>query len=604
MICQHRRSVLIAALAAIAVLAGTGCSPDKFEPTLPEGTDWSVAPPPGLPVQSVVGDALDDLVAVTSSPTIVHHDASGWRSIGPIWSEPVEFRVLARSQAGDLVACGEHGMVAVRRDGVWEELPPLETSYVHAAALGPEGRVWVAAENETVDPMLGCWDGVAWSLYYPPELNTGLYRLAVLGPHDVLVDGSRGRVFRLRDGAWEYAADYTEVSDLWTSPAGEVYATSLNRVLRFDGTTFVALDDHLFGAAVHRIAGNAAGRLAVADGLGAVSVRQDGAWLSLPGRADAGIDGAWVQDLLVLADGGVLATLDQRRLAHWDGAAWRLLDLPEPTLHGFSHANFPVVVGGQVRVFGDEGWVADVHSGEPGFYNLFSIDDRADLADLAILSNGSWFFAAASGSWRFYLDGTWYQSLEPAPFPFRAAAAGPDAAIMLVGDGGQVHWGVNGIQFSDGPGVDGDLHDVWACADEGTYWTVGAAGVIARRAADLTWTVHEAPAPVDLHAVWARDDQDVYAVGAGGTVIHWDGAIWRDLACPLEADLLGVMGSSGHYLWVCGRAGALAVHDGDHWRVLAAEHPGDLLDVTLLSHRQVLLLGADGALQRGTLLDP
>ena len=37
-----------------------------------------------------------------------------------------------------------------------------------------------------------------------------------------------------------------------------------------------------------------------------------------------------------------------------------------------------------------------------------------------------------------------------------AIGAMADAAIVVVGDGGQVHWGVNGIQFSDGPGVDLD----------------------------------------------------------------------------------------------------------------------------------------------------
>ncbi|MBK6535930.1 MAG: hypothetical protein IPF99_42285 [Deltaproteobacteria bacterium] len=62
-----------------------------------------------------------------------------------------------------------------------------------------------------------------------------------------------------------------------------------------------------------------------------------------------------------------------------------------------------------------------------------------------------------------------------------------------------------------------------------------------------------------LYGVWGAAPNDVWAVGEGGTILHWDGARWSSIPSNTTATLRSVWGASAGDVWAVGDNGT-AVH--------------------------------------------
>jgi hypothetical protein len=100
------------------------------------------------------------------------------------------------------------------------------------------------------------------------------------------------------------------------------------------------------------------------------------------------------------------------------------------------------------------------------------------------------------------------------------------------------------------------LFGIWGAAAN-DLWAVGAAGAIVHFDG-AAWSATASPTTKDLHWVWGRRAADVWAVGAGGTILHHDGTSWSVVASPTTKDLYGVAGSASE-VWAVGAAGTLLV---------------------------------------------
>lgn len=75
------------------------------------------------------------------------------------------------------------------------------------------------------------------------------------------------------------------------------------------------------------------------------------------------------------------------------------------------------------------------------------------------------------------------------------------------------------------------------------------------------------PQGQDLHAVWGRSGSDVLAVGAQGTVLHFDGHRWRRRRVSIPEDLVGVQGHDETRTYVISSQGGLWRLDGQRARL-------------------------------------
>lgn len=60
-----------------------------------------------------------------------------------------------------------------------------------------------------------------------------------------------------------------------------------------------------------------------------------------------------------------------------------------------------------------------------------------------------------------------------------------------------------------------------------------------------------------LRDVWGSSENDVYAVGDYGTVIHYDGTTWSPVTSGTTLDLFGIWGSSKNNIFAVGREGLI-----------------------------------------------
>jgi hypothetical protein len=86
------------------------------------------------------------------------------------------------------------------------------------------------------------------------------------------------------------------------------------------------------------------------------------------------------------------------------------------------------------------------------------------------------------------------------------------------------------------------------------------------------WTLVPSGTTSDLRRVWGSAPDDVWAVGEGGTAIHWDGSAWRAVPTGTTATLSGVWVARANEAWAVGSspAGPVVLRwDGERWSEVA-----------------------------------
>jgi len=91
-------------------------------------------------------------------------------------------------------------------------------------------------------------------------------------------------------------------------------------------------------------------------------------------------------------------------------------------------------------------------------------------------------------------------------------------------------------------------------------WAVGLR-VVRRRGG--SWAAETTPPITYLASVWGSGAQDVWAVGAKGQILHYDGISWSASTSGTGTALSGVGGSSSKDVWAVG--GAILHWAGSGW---------------------------------------
>lgn len=115
------------------------------------------------------------------------------------------------------------------------------------------------------------------------------------------------------------------------------------------------------------------------------------------------------------------------------------------------------------------------------------------------------------------------------------------------------------------------------------------------------------PTNKSLFGVHAISPSDIWAVGAVGTILHWDGQAWRSVSVPAAAgrDLFDVWASGPKDVWVVGAsttvAGGLTLHyDGTAWTSVSNGSTWDLNGIHGLSANEIYAVGDNDPLIGGS----
>jgi photosystem II stability/assembly factor-like uncharacterized protein len=82
----------------------------------------------------------------------------------------------------------------------------------------------------------------------------------------------------------------------------------------------------------------------------------------------------------------------------------------------------------------------------------------------------------------------------------------------------------------------------------------------------ISWRPAHSPTAEDIHALWAVTEDDIWACGGRGNILHYDGSEWRLDITTQAPDFFDMQFVSSTEGWVCGNDGWVARHEGGAWR--------------------------------------
>lgn len=139
-----------------------------------------------------------------------------------------------------------------------------------------------------------------------------------------------------------------------------------------------------------------------------------------------------------------------------------------------------------------------------------------------------------------------------------------------------------------------ELHGVWTADASSRVWVVGEAGVIhAFDRASATFSSFDSGTTEPLRSLWGAADDDIWAVGDHGTLLHWDGTTWSPLNSGVSSTLSSVFGRSADDVWVVGGGGVKLHFDGITWQRFGSGVTGDLTSLHVVDAQTAFAVGAD-----------
>lgn len=150
------------------------------------------------------------------------------------------------------------------------------------------------------------------------------------------------------------------------------------------------------------------------------------------------------------------------------------------------------------------------------------------------------------------------------------------------------------------------IQRIWIIAMN-DIWAVGNGTTLMHFDGD-SWTVKPAPvgATGNLNGVWASARDNVWAVGDLGLILHYDGTSWSTVTSPTTLRLWAIWGVSASDIWAVGDSstttsqGAALHYDGTRWLAVTSGSlgTGQLNSVWAASSSFVYVCGVGGLLAR------
>ena len=140
------------------------------------------------------------------------------------------------------------------------------------------------------------------------------------------------------------------------------------------------------------------------------------------------------------------------------------------------------------------------------------------------------------------------------------------------------------------------LTDVWGASPTNVY-AVGGGGTVLHFDG-LTWATEASGNSAQLRNVWGASDTSIFVVGYNGTILRWDGTSWGAQSSGTAQNLRGVWGSSPRNVFAVGAGGTILHWDGSSWAAMSSPTTQNLLRVWGTSDSNAFAVGDNGTVVR------
>ncbi len=112
-----------------------------------------------------------------------------------------------------------------------------------------------------------------------------------------------------------------------------------------------------------------------------------------------------------------------------------------------------------------------------------------------------------------------------------------------------------------------NLNGIWGSAAN-DIWAVGSGGTIRHYDGSNWSTSGTGVTSRDLFGVWGTASNNVYAAGSNGVILHWNGSAWSPMTSGTSSTLYGIWGSGAGDIYAVGSSGAIRHYDGTSWSAM------------------------------------
>jgi hypothetical protein len=570
-----KRAVLIGIIVLAAACGDDGttasseppATPPPITPATPQTNPPATPPPVAPPPPPLPGDPVAEL---TKMPGGCSSGGFCWRAPSPTGNR---FDAVWGTASSDIWLSGSRGTILHWNGTKWESRPPpiapcSNSDGVDALVRGGTGPsdAWMATGAGTA---IFHWDGASWTMKGSlscADESSGFGEVWSASPTDAWTSYGTNTVSRWNGTAWNPVAIVPDpingdggtrgipISSIWGSAPNDVWLVgALGTIVHWDGAKFTSVPPFGQGLkALWKVWGSSKSDVWV-SGLDATLLHFDGTtWTKLTPPTTAGlnaISGSGPNDVWFGGGNGVAihATAGATGTLTLEDAGTKSKSTPSgrPLLDLWTESptrTWGVGDRGEVYVRDTKSW-----SRVTGMENV-----TFGSAIWGTAPNDLWIVGGDIQHW----DGTKLTSASAGTlYGLKAIDATSQSNIWVVGQLGRAHH-FDGVSWTlETVGESVWLEGVHASADGGAT-AVADGGKIYRRTGGPsgTWSPMTSPTGADLFSVWGPSDDLLYAVGAAGTILKWDGGSWTADTSPVSAELRHVRGAPDGTVLITGRA--------------------------------------------------
>jgi hypothetical protein len=140
-----------------------------------------------------------------------------------------------------------------------------------------------------------------------------------------------------------------------------------------------------------------------------------------------------------------------------------------------------------------------------------------------------------------------------------------------------------------------DLHGLWVRTED-DVWACGQNGTIERWTRGVGWQKAASTPIAALTAIWGRSETDVWAIASTSSIFHFDGTNWKTVPGPANDTavvLNGLAGQADGTLWAVGKQGTILHYTGSAWERENSGLSTDLLSVAVGAQGAVWTVGVN-----------
>jgi hypothetical protein len=264
-----------------------------------------------------------------------------------------------------------------------------------------------------------------------------------------------------------------------------------------------------------------------------------------------------VSGIWMASDTQAFAATDDGQMLHWDGATWEPMTVPAGLSFSGLWGASPTDVFATTYGF-------EIHRYDGSSWQLASPTHGCNWAVHGV--SASAVFAVGDSSCAVAFDGTsWRRIIDYiGNYPQYGVWAASPTDVFSAGRWGLIRrW--DGSQWTSmiSPGTYG-LEGIGGRSAD-AVWAVGFGGTILHYDGNPAneWVSQESATAAGLYGVWASPEGDAFVSGDGGLVLWWDGEQWSPMESGTVEPLHVIHGISRRHVMAGGKNGTLLEFTGD-----------------------------------------